>query len=124
MSFSNLLLPFRREVIRSNIWQWQYFKPVQEGMPQNCSLDVSRVVDFIDEVNKNGTDRQRQHLKEMFGLGDLEYFDDFAKYFHPFLSQFGIASNAYSDTQCAGKRTLAVARELFLHRLLRILPIL
>ncbi|KAJ5826037.1 hypothetical protein N7474_003175 [Penicillium riverlandense] len=57
---------------------WQYFKPVQEGMPQNCSLDVSRVVDFIDQVNKNGTDRQQQTLKDMFGLGDLEYFDDFA----------------------------------------------
>lgn len=83
--------------MRSNIWQWQYFKPIQEGMPQNCSLDVSRVVDFIDQINNNGTDKQRQNLKDMFGLGDLEYFDDFAKYLYPLLIQLGIGRDAYSN---------------------------
>lgn len=49
-------------------------------MPQNCSRDVSRVVNYIDKVNESGSDKKLQHLKEMFGLGDIEHFDDFARY--------------------------------------------
>ncbi|KAJ5174589.1 uncharacterized protein N7482_000466 [Penicillium canariense] len=57
---------------------WQYFAPVQEGMPKNCSRDISRVVDYIDGINKHGNEKKLQQLKEMFGLGDIEHFDDFA----------------------------------------------
>ncbi|KAF7719783.1 Serine carboxypeptidase [Penicillium ucsense] len=57
---------------------WQYFSPVQQGMPQNCSRDVSRVVDHIDKINKSGNEKKMQELKDMFGLGDIEHFDDFA----------------------------------------------
>ncbi|KAJ6107262.1 Peptidase S28 [Penicillium sp. IBT 18751x] len=56
---------------------WQYFVPVQEGMPKNCSKDVERVVDHIDSVFASGNEKKIQNLKDMFGLGDLE-FDDFA----------------------------------------------
>jgi hypothetical protein len=49
-------------------------------MPKNCSRDVSRVVDYIDKVNKSGSEKKVQQLKELFGLGDIEHFDDFARY--------------------------------------------
>lgn len=58
--------------------QWQYFVPVQQGMPQNCSKDVSRVIDYMDNLAQSGNEKQIQSLKNMFGLGDLEHFDDFA----------------------------------------------
>ncbi|OQD74333.1 hypothetical protein PENDEC_c011G02776 [Penicillium decumbens] len=56
---------------------WQYFIPIQEGMAKNCSSDVTRVVNYIDTVHTVGNEKQMQKLKDMFGLGDLE-FDDFA----------------------------------------------
>lgn len=52
-------------------------------MPKNCSKDVSRVVDYVDRVASSGTKEQQQKLKELFGLGDLEHFDDFAAYVYP-----------------------------------------
>jgi hypothetical protein len=55
---------------------------VQQGMPQNCSKDISRVIDYIDNLAKAGNEKQLQSLKNMFGLGDLEHFDDFAGYHH------------------------------------------
>jgi hypothetical protein len=60
--------------------QWQYFVPVIEGMPKNCSKDLSRVVKHIDHVYKSGDIERQQELKEMFGLGGLKHFDDFAAY--------------------------------------------
>ncbi|GIC84418.1 putative serine peptidase [Aspergillus udagawae] len=57
---------------------WQYFVPVIEGMPKNCSKDLSRVVKHIDHVYKSGDIERQQELKEMFGLGGLKHFDDFA----------------------------------------------
>lgn len=57
---------------------WQYFAPVQEGMPQNCSADVEKVIDYVDGVLETGTPAQIQRLKDTFGLGALEHDDDFA----------------------------------------------
>jgi hypothetical protein len=48
-------------------------------MAKNCSKDVERVVDHIDSVYHSGNEKKIQKLKDMFGLGDLE-FDDFAAY--------------------------------------------
>ena len=59
--------------------KWQYFAPVQAGMAQNCSSDISLVVDYIDGVLSNGTSEAKQTLKEKFGLGGLEHDDDFAR---------------------------------------------
>lgn len=47
-------------------------------MPQNCSKDLSLVANYIDGLGKNGTTREQQAVKEMFGLGDLQHYDDFA----------------------------------------------
>ena len=47
-------------------------------MAQNCSKDVSRVAEHVDKVGKSGTAEEQQKLKELFGLGALEHYDDFA----------------------------------------------
>lgn len=47
-------------------------------MPQNCSADITLVIDHIDEVLTAGTDVEIYALKEMFGLEALEHNDDFA----------------------------------------------
>lgn len=49
-------------------------------MPQNCSKDISRVIEYVDHIGKSGSENQVQKLKDLFGLGDLEHFDDFARY--------------------------------------------
>ena len=57
---------------------WSYSLPIQEGMPQNCSKDISRVIDYIDTVLENGTPANKTTLKSLFGLQKLSYDDDFA----------------------------------------------
>lgn len=57
---------------------WEYFLPVQEGMPVNCSKDVSLVIDHIDSVFLNGTAEEQYKLKAMFGLEKLKHPGDFA----------------------------------------------
>lgn len=57
---------------------WQYFDPVRQGMPKNCSADVSAVVDHVDSILKTGTNEEKQALKEKFGLGGIVHDDDFA----------------------------------------------
>jgi hypothetical protein len=58
--------------------QWRYFVPVQEGMPTNCSRDINRVMEYVDYVRFAGSKRRQWHLKKMFGLEELQHFDDFA----------------------------------------------
>lgn len=57
---------------------WQYFEPVRQGMPQNCSADVQLVVEHVDKVLTTGTDVEIKALKVQFGLGSVEHNDDFA----------------------------------------------
>jgi hypothetical protein len=57
---------------------WEYFNPIQEGMPKNCSKDITLVIDHIDGIGRNGTKEQQKALQSMFGLEELEHFDDFA----------------------------------------------
>ncbi|KAK3326997.1 serine carboxypeptidase S28 [Cercophora scortea] len=57
---------------------WEYFLPIQRGMPQNCSADMSRIVDYIDGVFDSGNDGDILELKTMFGLEELSHVDDVA----------------------------------------------
>lgn len=50
---------------------WQYFEPVREATPQNCSTDLNAVIDYIDGVLTYGADSEKQALKDKFQLGDL-----------------------------------------------------
>jgi len=55
---------------------WQYFAPIQEGMPKNCSKDVNLVVEYMDDVFTNGNADEQLALKQKFGLEYLEHADD------------------------------------------------
>ena len=57
---------------------WEYYTPVEEAMPRNCSADYRRVMRYVDRVLANGTAERAQKLKTAFGFGDLRHNDDFA----------------------------------------------
>ncbi|KAH6652526.1 serine carboxypeptidase S28 [Truncatella angustata] len=57
---------------------WQYFQPIQQGMPKNCSLDYEAIVDHIDTVFTKGTEEEKIALKAMFLLEDVAHDDDAA----------------------------------------------
>ncbi|KAJ9136619.1 putative serine protease EDA2 [Pleurostoma richardsiae] len=56
---------------------WQYFYPIQQGMPKNCSTDVAKVMEYVDNILKSGTTEQKQALKDKFGLGGVVHDSDF-----------------------------------------------
>jgi hypothetical protein len=56
---------------------WTYFDPVQQGMPKNCSSDVSKVIDYMDNVLLHGSKKEQYDLKAKFGLESVEHNDDF-----------------------------------------------
>ena len=64
--------------MRLTLHQWEYFVPVTRGMPANCSKDVGLVIDYIDELAMTNDTVNQKKLKEQFGFGDLNHFDDFA----------------------------------------------
>ena len=43
---------------------WQYFVPIQNGMPKNCSTDVAKVIEYMDNVVQHG----RAHLPTLVVL--------------------------------------------------------
>lgn len=49
-------------------------------MPQNCSKDVSLVIDYVDTVLLTGTEDEKYALKSKFGLQGVKHDDDFARY--------------------------------------------
>ncbi|PVH89666.1 putative serine protease K12H4.7 [Cadophora sp. DSE1049] len=55
---------------------WQYFTPVQEGMPKNCSKDITAVVEYMDDVFMHGKESEKLALKAQFGLESLDHYDD------------------------------------------------
>ncbi|KAK4033369.1 serine carboxypeptidase S28-domain-containing protein [Parachaetomium inaequale] len=56
---------------------WQYFAPVQEATPKNCSADVDAVINYVDWVLSFGSEKRKKALKDKFMLGDL-VDEDFA----------------------------------------------
>ena len=57
---------------------WEYFQPVQAGMPRNCSNDIVKVIEHVDHVLLHGNGTEKQELKNLFGLDGIEHDDDFA----------------------------------------------
>lgn len=57
---------------------WQYFEPVREHMPANCSADVQTVIAHIDKVFTSKNQTAIQEIKELFGLGEMTHLDDVA----------------------------------------------
>ncbi|KAI1160095.1 serine carboxypeptidase S28 [Nemania serpens] len=54
---------------------WEYAKPIQEALPQNCSADVNSVVLYIDGVLAFGSESDVTNLKTKFGLSALNNAD-------------------------------------------------
>lgn len=61
------------------ILQWQYFVPIQERLPQNCSTDLVNTIEYIDSILTGQDESAKDALKKKFMLGDLKD-DDFAEY--------------------------------------------
>ncbi|EEA18605.1 hypothetical protein TMatcc_010851 [Talaromyces marneffei ATCC 18224] len=60
------------------IWDyWQYFVPIQERLPHNCSTDLVKVINHIDSILGGPNEKAKDALKNKFMLGDLRD-DDFA----------------------------------------------
>ncbi|KAF8258283.1 peptidase S28 [Lactarius quietus] len=54
----------------------QYFEPIRQNMPQNCSNDVQRVIQLWDKVIDSGDETTYNELKVLFGLGDIVHATD------------------------------------------------
>ncbi|KAI0389296.1 peptidase S28 [Xylariaceae sp. FL0594] len=54
---------------------WQYFVPVQEATPRNCSADVNRVINYVDTVLTFGSPKEKTKLKAKFKLENLQDAD-------------------------------------------------
>ncbi|KAB8296041.1 hypothetical protein EYC80_008849 [Monilinia laxa] len=78
---------------------WQYFYPIQDGMPKNCSKDVSLVIDYMDDVLTYGNKSAVTALKTKFGLDFVEHNDDFMGVLEngPWLWQSNSFYTNYSD---------------------------
>ena len=50
---------------------WQYYEPVRQNMPQNCSNDVQRVIKLWDKVISSGNEKAYNELKALFGLSEV-----------------------------------------------------
>ncbi|KAG1891883.1 peptidase S28 [Suillus fuscotomentosus] len=57
---------------------YDYFTPIRNHMPQNCSSDVEAVIFYLDYMYAVGDTAGIQTLKEAFGLGDVVRVEDFA----------------------------------------------
>ncbi|RFU34920.1 hypothetical protein B7463_g1407, partial [Scytalidium lignicola] len=77
---------------------WQYFAPIQENMPQNCSNDMQAIIEYADQILTNGTEEEVYDLKALFGLQDLQHNDDFAYAlaFGPYMWQDNSFTSGYS----------------------------
>lgn len=56
---------------------WEYWEPVEEGMPWNCSSDLKAAIEYMDDLMSSAEPREVISLKEKFGLEALTN-DDFA----------------------------------------------
>ncbi|KAH9071191.1 serine carboxypeptidase S28-domain-containing protein [Lactarius deliciosus] len=63
-------------VVQGIVDFWQYFEPVRQFMPQNCSNDVQRVVAHWDEVIDSGNETAFNELKALFGMSGVIHADD------------------------------------------------
>ncbi|KAG0647338.1 putative extracellular serine carboxypeptidase [Hyphodiscus hymeniophilus] len=56
---------------------WSYFLPETENMPKNCSTDITRVVEYLDNIGETGTPKEQTAAKALFGLEGVSHYDDF-----------------------------------------------
>ena len=57
---------------------WEYFEPIREHMPANCSADVQAVIEEVDSILDTGNPQDIEDIKANFGLEAIVHLDDFA----------------------------------------------
>ena len=55
---------------------WQYFEPIRQAMPANCSADVQAVIGHFDKVFSGKNTSAINDLKASFGMGEITHLDD------------------------------------------------
>ncbi|TFY55380.1 hypothetical protein EVG20_g9338 [Dentipellis fragilis] len=55
---------------------WQYFDPIRQFMPKNCSADVEAVIQHWDAVYASGNTSAFNALKDQYGMSDVVHPDD------------------------------------------------
>ncbi|KAK2606354.1 hypothetical protein QQS21_003285 [Conoideocrella luteorostrata] len=55
---------------------WQYFAPIDQAMPKNCSTDMKKINSYVQKVLTTGTDDAKKYLKSKFGFTNIAD-DDF-----------------------------------------------
>ncbi|KAG8992999.1 hypothetical protein FRB90_000820 [Tulasnella sp. 427] len=76
----------------------QYFEPIEEGMPKNCSKDVAAAIASIDQILANGTAEEKLNLKKSFGLWNLEDGDFGETLITPMYDWQGLGPTSFNDT--------------------------
>lgn len=56
---------------------WRYYEIIRTHMPQNCSRDVQRVVEHIDDVFTSGNETAIQEITNRFYIPNTTRLDDF-----------------------------------------------
>jgi len=67
------------KVYRANSLKWQYFYPIQQGMPPVCRAILESLVDYVDQVLTSGASGDKSSLKQLFGMGVVGHDADFAR---------------------------------------------
>lgn len=55
-------------VVQVELDFWQYYEPIRENMPKNCSADVEAVITYIDGVFTGNDTQSQQKIQRMFGF--------------------------------------------------------
>ncbi|KAG8942755.1 hypothetical protein FRC04_003525 [Tulasnella sp. 424] len=77
---------------------WQYFEPIEEGMPKNCSKDLAAAIKKIDQTLLSGF-VLKERLKRAFGLYNLKD-DDFGRTLsRPLWSWQGMQASSYATSK-------------------------
>ncbi|RXW25473.1 hypothetical protein EST38_g449 [Candolleomyces aberdarensis] len=64
-------------VVQAIVDFWEYFEPIRENMPKNCSSDVQTVLNHLDKVFSAGNTTAIQEVQKTFGLQALKNPIDF-----------------------------------------------
>ncbi|KAI0063287.1 peptidase S28 [Artomyces pyxidatus] len=64
--------------VQNEVDSWQYFEPIRQNMPKNCSADVQAAIAHIDGILTGGNASAIASLYDLFGVSGLKHADDFA----------------------------------------------
>ncbi|KAF6762003.1 serine carboxypeptidase S28-domain-containing protein [Ephemerocybe angulata] len=64
-------------VVQAKVDFWEYFEPIRENMPKNCSSDVQAALTRLDAVFTSGNATAIADIKKTFGLSELTNSIDF-----------------------------------------------